>query len=204
MEQDKKTNGFYVASLVLGIIALVLAIFPLVGFIIGIIALVISIVAFRKRNKNNEKNAMVTAGLVLSIIGFIISLIITIFLVALPVMGFYVFKNAESTVENHNLNNELVHVYNASFEEYEGIQNGSSVKALCDLVRVHNLTTPERSIKLVKDPTYVPSYYTNINNVSSNEIMEIKKDISVVEKYEITFAHDSEGYITWIGIEETN
>lgn len=66
-----------VISLVLGIIAIVTSIVPAVGFILAFVALIMSIIAMC-RKKDKEKNRRIKiAAIVLSIIAFIISLIIT-------------------------------------------------------------------------------------------------------------------------------
>lgn len=132
MEQEKKKNGLYVASLVLGITSLILAIFPFVGFIIGIVALIISIVALRKINKNNEKNSMATVGFVLSIIGFIISAIITICIIIM-LMGVYFYAYSELA------------------EIYEETKYAVSARELCDIVRDYNITIPEKNIEILKE-----------------------------------------------------
>lgn len=66
----------YIASLVLGIISLLLCWFPIIGFIISIIALVISIIAMVK--KKPEGKGMGIAGIILSILAVVFSLIITL------------------------------------------------------------------------------------------------------------------------------
>lgn len=65
-----------VASLVLGIIATVLAVigFGWVAAIIGIVGVILGAIA----RKNNPGNGMATAGLVLSIIGTVLALLVYI------------------------------------------------------------------------------------------------------------------------------
>ncbi len=65
-----------VASLVLGIIATVLAVFGggWIAAIIGIVGIILGALA----RKNNPGNGMATAGLVLSIIGTVLGLLIYI------------------------------------------------------------------------------------------------------------------------------
>jgi len=66
----------YVASLVLGILSVVFCVIPVLGFILSIVALIISIVASSKLKKAGEKSGIVTAGLVLSIVGISFSTLI--------------------------------------------------------------------------------------------------------------------------------
>ncbi len=65
MEQNK-TDGKYIASFVLGICSLVFG-----ALIIPIIGLVLSIKSKKELESKNESNGMVTAGLILNIIGLI-------------------------------------------------------------------------------------------------------------------------------------
>lgn len=68
--EEKKSNGFATASLILGIISvlssfsLYIIIFHLVGIVVGIVGIVLGIMARKKKT-----SGMATAGFVLSIIG---------------------------------------------------------------------------------------------------------------------------------------
>ena len=74
--EEKKSNGFAIASLVLGIVAIV---FSFIGLsipfelIIGIVGIVLGVVA-----KKKNPTGMATAGLVLSIIGTVLCALIFI------------------------------------------------------------------------------------------------------------------------------
>ena len=73
--EEKKSNGFAVASLVLGIVSIVFNFFglSLLGLILGIVGIVLGVV---KKKKN--PTGMATAGLVLSIIGTVLCALIFI------------------------------------------------------------------------------------------------------------------------------
>lgn len=74
--EEKKSNGLAVASLVLGIVAIVFSFIGLsipFGLIIGIVGIVLGVMA-----KKKNPSGMATAGLVLSIIGTILCAIIFI------------------------------------------------------------------------------------------------------------------------------
>ncbi len=76
--EEKQSNGMAIASLVLGIVALVLVFFlPWVALIGAIIGLVLSVLA-----RKNNPSGMATAGLVLNIIALILSCIVFISCVA--------------------------------------------------------------------------------------------------------------------------
>lgn len=62
---EKKSNGYAIAALVLGIVSIVFSFFlQWLGLIIGIVGIVLAVVA-----KKKNPSGMATAGLVLSIIG---------------------------------------------------------------------------------------------------------------------------------------
>ena len=77
MEQQGK-KGFAIASLVLGIVSVVLAWFYMVNIaaiITGAVGLVLAVLASKSYKAIGEKNGLATAGLVLSIIGLALSVI---------------------------------------------------------------------------------------------------------------------------------
>lgn len=79
MEVNKTKHGFAVASLVLGIVSVVLCCCTWVGIACGIVGLVLAIVA----RKNGNTETICKAGLILSIIGLALSIILLIVSIAL-------------------------------------------------------------------------------------------------------------------------
>ena len=74
--EEKKSNGFAIASLVLGIVAIVFSFIGLsipFGLIIGVVGIILGVVA-----KKKNPTGMATAGLVLSIIGTVLCALIFI------------------------------------------------------------------------------------------------------------------------------
>jgi len=68
----------YVASLVLGILSFLLCLIPGIGTLLSIVALIISIVAVCKKTEEKSGKGMGIAGLVLSSISTIISILVII------------------------------------------------------------------------------------------------------------------------------
>lgn len=73
--EEKKSNGLAIASLVLGIVAILFNFIGLgiVGLVLGIVGIVLGVMA-----KKKNPTGMATAGLVLSIIGTVLCALILI------------------------------------------------------------------------------------------------------------------------------
>ena len=82
--EGNKSNGLAIASLVLGIVAIVCCFIGLswLGLILGIVGIVLAVKA-----KKQNPSGMATAGLVLSIIGTVIAAFVFIACVALVGIG---------------------------------------------------------------------------------------------------------------------
>ena len=81
MEQQGK-KGLAIASMVLGIVACVIAwwglAYGIIGIVCAIVGLVLAILAQKSYKAIGQKNGMATAGLILSIIGLVLAIIGTI------------------------------------------------------------------------------------------------------------------------------
>lgn len=78
MEENNQSNGLAIASMVLGIVALVLnCIFPYVAWLLAIVGIVLAAVS-----KKKKKSGMSTAGLVCSIIALAMWVVVIIALLA--------------------------------------------------------------------------------------------------------------------------
>ena len=71
----------YVASLILGLLSLILCWVPVVGTLLAIVALVISIIAVCKKEDEKSERGMSIAGLVLSSISIIVSIFVIVFVI---------------------------------------------------------------------------------------------------------------------------
>lgn len=94
MEEHKNSNagqGLGIAGLVLGIIALIISFIPCLGMyalLPGIIAIILSAIGYSQASKVNAKKGLITAALVLSIVG-----------TSIAAWQFYIFRNAPSKIE---------------------------------------------------------------------------------------------------------
>lgn len=66
--QKTATNGYAVASLVLGCIGLIGWLLPIIGYIVGILAIVFGCIS-----KKSNKNSMSTIGIVMAVVTLILS-----------------------------------------------------------------------------------------------------------------------------------
>ncbi len=87
-KQNNKTEGIYIASLVLGICSFLFGAVPFIGLILSIISLVIWNKAKKNLSERNETNGMVTAGVVLSIIGLLAGIFMTIMPLGIMIFNF--------------------------------------------------------------------------------------------------------------------
>src|SRR4051794_15751239 len=74
---DKRKNGLGVASLVVGIVAAVFSLIPLVGmiaFFLGPVAIILGLIAFFLKNR---KKGMAITGLILGVVSLIIAGVMT-------------------------------------------------------------------------------------------------------------------------------
>lgn len=123
--------------------------------------------------------------------------------IAIIGIGMYVYNMASSTIQGANMSAQEIEAYNAEFVKYEGTQTGTTVKALLDTVRSHNLTNSddlERQVILIEGTA------TDGNDVAagttSADITTQKSNIDSGSRYIITFGYSSSGLIKTIGYTE--
>ena len=88
-------HGYAIASLVLGILSVVFSCCYGIGFILGVVGLVLAILA----RKSGNKEGVCTAGIILSIIGLVIGVLMFILtvIVGLSAEDFNITNNEETT-----------------------------------------------------------------------------------------------------------
>lgn len=90
--RSSETNGKADASLIIGIISILLIIMPIVAVILGIIGLIFGILGFKEikwLNQKGKKSAI--SGLICSSLGILLPII-------LAIIGFLSYMNVNSTV----------------------------------------------------------------------------------------------------------
>jgi len=100
----------YVASLILGLLSLILCWVPVIGTILSIVSLIISIVAVCKKEDEKSERGMSIAGLILSCVSIIISIFI--------IFGVLVFANFAMDM-THDI---LTEFKDSDFGEYIGAE----------------------------------------------------------------------------------
>lgn len=165
---QQEPKGLYIASLILGICSIVFCWIPIFAIVLGGVALAIGIVAILKMKRFNTKNGMAIAGLVTAIIGFIISIIITIFTIGGALL---IYDKASGEIKanskeiyntTRNIVNEIEDMdetakeaYNNRIESYVGSsKSASDVKSLINNIISSNTTnsgTDDRFITIEAD-----------------------------------------------------
>lgn len=121
--------------------------------------------------------------------------------IAIIGIGMYVYNMASSTIQGANMSAQEIEAYNAEFVKYEGTQTGSTVKALCDTVRSHNLTNNDDASKQIILQTSAASDGNDSSTGStSSAITTIKNGINSGTRYTVSFGYSSTGLIKTIGV----
>lgn len=120
MEEQKTSagQGLGVAGLVVGILAVILALIPCIGWIAiipGVIALALSLVAFSQANKGNGSKGVIIGALVVSIIATSIGLVQIVFFAAVATEGSNILNKIEKVAKEFE--DEFEDEYGKDFEE---------------------------------------------------------------------------------------
>lgn len=116
--------------------------------------------------------------------------------------GIYIYNMASSMIQSSDLSSQEVAAFNSNFLKYEGEQNGSTVKSLCDAIKIHNSTNMDEQVSIQMTSA------TNIVNepvsqVSSTSVDDVKTQIQYEKTYVIDFGYsNSTGKIVAVGIVE--
>ncbi len=141
----------------------------------------------------NASKALIIAGAILLAIAII-------------GIGMYVFQIATSTIGQANMTGQEIDAYNAEFVKYQGLQTGSTVKALCDSVRTHNAqytgagaADVSKQIVLTSKAAKDPAAEATVGTTSA-DITKLKQEINAGRRYMVSFGYTKTGMIKNIGV----
>ena len=102
------------------------------------------------------------------------------------------------------MSGQEIDAYNAEFVKYEGTQNGTTVRALCDTIRTHNLTNADDKSKqiVLTNATAVDPATDSAEGTTSADIATLKSKINAGTRYTVSFGYTSTGLIKNIGFAE--
>lgn len=162
----------HIASLILGIIAIITCFIPIFGAAVSLIALIIAIAAMCIKRPNNEGKGMKIAGLVLSIIAFLISLFITVIPSVLLISNLDTDLIEGAMNELGNISQAL---QNQLVQSFDGkTMSGADVLATCRQYQ-HSDTI---SVKIIvdKDKEFnIGKYNTKISDTVKQTLTEAKE-----------------------------
>ncbi len=120
MEEQKTSagQGLGVAGLVIGILAVILALIPCIGWIAiipGVIALALTLVAFSQANKGNGSKGVIIGALVVSIIAISVGIIQIVFFAAVATEGGDIINRIEKVAKEFE--DEFEDEYGKDIEE---------------------------------------------------------------------------------------
>ena len=134
----------------------------------------------------NASKALIIAGAILLAIAII-------------GIGMYVFQMASSTINQSNMSGQEVDAYNAEFIKYEGIQNGSTIRAMLSTINTHNLTNKEDASKQIvtADGTADGGTVDDDSQAGTSpaDIATQKGKVVSGTRYKVTFKYTSTGLI---------
>lgn len=138
----------------------------------------------------NASKALIIAGAIL----------LSILIIGL---GMFIYNQAKNASSGANLNSQKASAYNSEFEQYSGTQSGTNAKALCDLIKTHNIAnTDDVSLQIdVKTDSAAATVAAPTALVTANTVDTIKKGLNAGKNYTIDFGYDKNtGYIVACGI----
>ena len=146
----------------------------------------------------NASKALIIAGAILLAIAII-------------GIGMYVFNMASNTVNQANMSGQEKTAYNSEFTSYEGNQTGTTVKALIDTIRTHNLTNKDDlSKQIVYSLGAKDSTASNCTNHAGDTAQGTtittanKTAITAGTTYVVSFGYSTTGLIKNINVAPLN
>lgn len=141
-----------------------------------------------EKNINHVKGIVGPIGKVFAI-QYIITAIISIAIIAtVIIMIIFAVSKEVNSVDEFDINR-----FNSVYEMYNGTEFGSSVGRLIDEISTNNKKDKKHQITI---------NYKNESTQDPDKMKEIKKELDVWTKYEVTFEYDENGFIYQAIIEE--
>lgn len=122
--------------------------------------------------------------------------------IAIIGIGMTVFKMASSSMGNVNMSEQEIEAQNSKFSSYQGVQAGSTVRALCDAIRTNNSQNEDdvsKQIVLTEAAAADPAEADTAGTDSAG-ITTIRNKINSARRYTVSFGYTSSGLIKNIGI----
>lgn len=123
--------------------------------------------------------------------------------IAIIGIGMYVFQMAQSTIGKANMSGQEIDAYNSEFLKYNGKINGATAKALCGVIRTHNMTNDDVSKQIVLDTQTKCTGATiddTTTGTTSQDITKMQNALNAGTRYEVEFDFTSTGLIKKISI----
>ena len=143
----------------------------------------------------NASKALIIAGAILLAIAII-------------GVGMYVYQMAAAAINQQSMSAQEVDAYNSEFVKYEGIQNGSTVRAMLNTINTHNLTNKEDLSKQIITAAGTATGATvgddSAAGTTSAEIATQKAAVVSGTRYKVTFDYTSTGLIKTINYAKQN
>lgn len=181
-----------IASLVLGIIAFIIAItfvFAPLGVILAVVGLILGIVDTVKKGKAGQKKVISIVGLIICAIIFVV-LIVESFIIGIGFAAYDSLSDAANAASDAIEETEK-NAFNSFFEYYEGTQSGLAVINLLDSIYTNNTNYTDHQITV---------YY----NGTEKDLYSISSEINSSESYNISLSEDINGYIYRVYITPEN
>lgn len=139
----------------------------------------------------NASKALIIAGAIL----------LSILIIGL---GMFIYQKAAGAIGDTGIDTAQVNAYNSQFMQYDGVVSGAQARALCDVIRTHNVTHQEDvslNVAITVGDTHTLATTAPTTAVTAATVNEAKRNIKSGKQYKVRFGYDSKtGYIVdcWI------
>jgi hypothetical protein len=171
-----------VASLVLGLVAILFCWIPWIGILAGVIALILGIIRLLKMKKSEEKKGkgMSIAGIITGVIGLAISVIILI--IAVTTANVFINSVNDYSNKQNNIVSSLKSSYNVGEKaDIDGLM--LSVTSVSDYISTNEYYQPNAGNKFIKVNIYAENQSKEDQNISTIDFNCYADDSAVSTGY---------------------